>query len=378
MSNDNKTSVPYTITNESISVVWEGKPYSFQKDTPQFNGLRKALLAALATDDWSGVGFHLTVEGALQQWLGDKFVVSAESFTARDGSRRKHILYKGHNVPEQIVDRIWRMASANESPAGLFNFWERLQRNPSNRSVESLFAFLQHEGIPIEEDGTFLAYKGVNSDLTDCYTSTIDNSPGQIHEMERNLVSDDPRTACHRGFHVGAKRYASNHGPEVVICRVDPEHVVCVPYDSSAEKMRVCKYEVVGHWSGDTMSSTTAAADDTKVTDPDFEPEVVSDDIEPDLDPISPQHASSSDNDEILDTNPSSFMDDVQSKPRASKPNLASQFGRMDHRKLMDQSIDELRKYASQSLKIVGASKLKGGKAKLVAKIVQVRKTRRK
>lgn len=379
MSNDNKTNVPYTITNESISVVWEGQPYSFQKDTPQFNGLKKALLAALATDDWSAVGFHLTVEGALQQWLGDKFVVSTEMFTARDGSRRRHILYNGKNVPEQIVERIWRMASANESPAGLFNFWERLQRNPSKRSVDSLFSFLQHEGIPIEEDGTFLAYKGVTSELLDVHTRTFDNSPGQIHEMERNLVSDDPRTACHYGFHVGAESYARRFGPEVVICRVDPEFVVCVPYDSSAQKMRVCKYEVVGMWNGEQMSSTTAT-DDTKVTDERFAPtEETFDDY---VDPMPSDDGSPGDGDEdIVDRNPSSFInaDGEVERIEQVKPTIdADYFRRLKGPALMNESIDNLRKYASQTLKIVGASKMKGGKAKLVAKILKVRATRRR
>jgi len=396
MSNDNK--IPYTITNESISVVWEGQPYSFQKDTPQFNGLKKALLAALATDDWSAVGFHLTVEGALQQWLGDKFVVSTEMFTARDGSRRRHILYKGKNVPEPIVERIWRMASANESPAGLFNFWERLQRNPSKRSVDSLFSFLQHEGIPIEEDGTFLAYKGVTSELKDCHTETIDNSPGTVHEMERNLVSDDPRTPCHYGFHVGALSYARNHGPEVTICRVDPEFVVCVPYDSSARKMRVCKYEVVGMWSGEQMPSTTMV-DDTKATDEAWAPKVEIMASGPDLTPgndvggdddasetfddyVDPMPSDDgSPGDDIVDRNPSSFVDGdgLVEQIEKVKPTInADYFRRLKGPALMRESIDDLRKYASQSLKIVGASKMKGGKAKLVAKILKTRATRRR
>lgn len=369
MSNDTNT-IPFTLTNESISVVWDGKPYTVQKDTPQFHGLRKALLAALDSGDWSKVGFQLTMEGAIQQWLGDKFVVGEDQFTARDGTRRRHILYKGVKVPEQIVERIWRMASNNESPGPLFNFWERLQKNPSKRSVDSLFSFLQHEGIPIEADGTFLAYKGIRNDLKDQYTGTVDNSPGQVHEMARNLVSDDPRTACHYGFHVGAKRYADGHGPVTVICRVDPEHVVCVPYDSSAEKMRVCKYEVVGFSSGETMPSTTMT-DDTKVTDEQFAPdEMASDDGSP------------GDGEDILDTNPSDLgaaVSEVEGTDLDEKqPINAAYFTRLKGPALMRESIDNLRKYASQTLKIVGASKLKGGKAKLVARIVKARKVRRK
>ena len=45
------------------------------------------------------------------------------------------------------------------------------------------------------------------------------------------------------------------------ICRIDPEHVVCVPYDSNAEKMRCCVLEVVGFWNGRKMSDTTMDTD---------------------------------------------------------------------------------------------------------------------
>ena len=51
--------------------------------------------------------------------------------------------------------------------------------------------------------------------------------------------------------HVGALAYAitfcSGGGSRIVICEVDPENVVCVPYDCSQQKMRVCEYKVIGH-----------------------------------------------------------------------------------------------------------------------------------
>jgi hypothetical protein len=189
--------------------------------------------------------------------------------------------YNGASLPTELNQRVIKMATAGDDPTALFNFWERLQKNPSKRSVDQLFSFLSHQGIPFEKDGTFLAYKGVRSDLKDAHSGKFDNSPGNVHEMPRNQISDDPNHACHEGFHVGALAYASGFSQRVVICRVDPEHVVCVPYDASAQKMRVCKYEVIGFHNGQELSSTVH-------TEPEYdEPECDEDEFDSEYDEAS-------------------------------------------------------------------------------------------
>ncbi len=45
----------------------------------------------------------------------------------------------------------------------------------------------------------------------------------------------------------------------------------------------------------------------------------------------------------------------------------------MDAQKLLEFSLDELRKYATYGLEIVGASKIAGGKTALVGKILKTR-----
>jgi hypothetical protein len=128
-----------------------------------------------------------------------------------------------------------------------------------------LFGFLQHAGIPIAPDGRFLAYKGVMKDYRDVHSSrctsetcghkTYYNRPGAANEMPRNEVSDDPDVPCHAGLHVGSLAYARDLGERVVVCAVGPEDVVCVPKDCSQQKVRCCRYEVVGHL-GDQLPDT--------------------------------------------------------------------------------------------------------------------------
>jgi hypothetical protein len=372
------TPPPYTLTHESVTVILEGVPHTVQKGTTQYNGLRDAIFR----EDWTALGKHLSQTASLQQWLGDQFTV------ADDG---KKICYQGQPLPESIQTRIWAMANNHENPTPLLCFYERLAKNPSYRSVEQLFAFLQHSHIPLEPDGRFLAYKGITQDFKDVHTGEIDNVPGTVNKMARNLVSDDPRTACHYGYHVGALRYATSFAPSsghVVVCRVDPEHVVCVPYDSSQEKMRVCEYEVVGHWNGQPLSSTVQTVDVERSPDwnDDDDNDDDNDDIEDDEDVVVPAVDAADDEDDEEDDEEEDLrvlstaereqkakakQPKVQPKPATSK---ATKFDRLDGRGLLDQSIEDLRKYASGVLKIIGASKLPGGKAALVTKILRVRR----
>jgi hypothetical protein len=134
-----------------------------------------------------------------------------------------------------------------------------------------LFGFLQHAGIPIAPDGRFLAYKGVMRDYGDhhsahctaegCKHTRFENRPGTVNEMPRNEVSDDPDVPCHAGLHVGSLAYARDLGERVVVCAVDPADVACVPKDSSQQKVRCCRYEVVGHL-GDQLPDTLFQVDD--------------------------------------------------------------------------------------------------------------------
>lgn len=329
--------IPFTLTGESLTVFHNGTHY-FNVGTTQYREIAKAIAAAA----WDRIPALLDPNAALQSFLGD-------GFTATDGG----ISYHNVPLPESIVTRLHAMAGAGQDPSPLLRFYERLHKNPSFRSREQLHRFMQHLDIAIEPDGTFLAYKGVNSDYTDRHTGKVNNLPGARHVMDRNLVSDDPATACHYGFHVGALEYARGFGSTVVICRVDPENVVCVPNDYSSQKMRVCEYEVVGEWSGQTLS---------QVSDPEDLP---GEDYDIELDDLDDPE------DEVLEP-VEEVCEPVFTKVAAPK------LDRLDAKKLMQRSIEDLRRYASGRLKIHGASKIPGGKSALVSKILKIRRKRAK
>ena len=382
--------LPFTLTNESITVVFEGKPHVVQKGSPQFNALRKAIIA----ENWKAVPKNLTVAKSIKDWAKGKFTLNGDNFS-----------FQGKEIPNNINSRIIQMATKGEDPTPLFKFWERLQKNPSMRSVKQLWTFLEHGGIPLTKEGTFLAYKGVKNDFKDAHTGTVDNKPGMVNKMPRNQISDDPNHACHEGFHVGALRYAQSFSQRVVVCEVDPENVVCVPYDSNAEKMRVCEYTVRGNHNGELLPSTTFSEEVTRV-----KKEVTAKVEAPPYDPENDFLAEPCD--ECGAKMPAEYLDQECSyhliecslydeftpeepeektppkkvkgkdKKKAHKAmkkagkKLAASFDRLKKATmadLMSESLDTLRDYAGKGLKIVGASKVPGGKTALVSVILKTR-----
>lgn len=312
----------YSLTNESISIVHEGKYHVIRRGAPNFNLLKTAILS----EDWAKVVANLSVAKSVVDWARGNFSVV-------DG----FVFFKGKKIPDELNDRIFKMMDEGRDPTPLFNFWEKLQRNPSMRSVEQLWPFLNHQGIPLTNEGNFLAYKSVRSNFTDHHTGNIDNSVGQEPEMPRNEISDDPNHACHRGLHVGALDYAESFSPGdsvIIICEVNPEHVVCIPYDHSHMKMRVCKYRVVGLY-GERLSST--------VHDEELPVDMTDEEIQDAV--------------EVLDD--SYQLDDLSKS------------------ELFEQKTETLRKYAYRVLGIVGASRIQGGKDALIDVIVNARKKRR-
>lgn len=335
--------IPFTATNESVTVVWKGESYVVKKGSPHFAALKKAI----DEERWDDVPKNLTVAKSVQSWSNDKFKISGDD----------QITYLGERLPKDINDRIIQMTANGENPTPMYNFWERLQKNPSGRSVDQLWSFLKHKGIPLTDDGCFLAYKGVRNDYRDVHSGKFLNKPGAVMKIARNHVSDDPREACHEGFHVGALGYARSFGQVVVVCKVDPKDVVCVPYDSSQEKMRVCKYEVLGNHNGELLPSTAFKEDDATAD----QYEMYESNLDKEAEPLEKEKP-------IINRK-------TKGKGTATPPKerKAHKFDSLNTVFLMEKSLDELRNYATYGLMIVGASKIPGGKTALVSRIIKVR-----
>lgn len=310
----------YVITKETVTVVVDGQSHSVSADSLSFKNVRKAVLE----ENWDLALRLMSKTQTLLAWL-------PEPFTFADGV----ISYEATPITPKLNRRLLAMAEKEDDAQPWLNFWAKLQKNPSFRSIDQLYDFMEHENIPIDAEGNLLAYKAVREDYLDYHSCTYDNTPGNTHRMPRNQVSDDPKLACHFGFHVGALKYASGFGGSdrrILICQVDPANVVCVPEDHYAMKVRVCEYKVLGHYAS-PLSDTVFSEKEEAASD------------EQDVD---------SDEDEIEEPVPP--VKDISTK------------------QLKAMTLAELRTYAAVQLKIVGASKIPGGKPALLKRILEVRR----
>ena len=168
------------------------------------------------------------------------------------------VLYQGEEVHGSISKRILEFMKKGLPFQPLVNFLNNLMENPSMQSQTELYDFLEHELLPITEDGCFLAYKAVRSDYMDKYAGTFDNRVGNVCEMPRARVDDNRSVGCSKGLHAGALNYVASYGnadsgDRIVIVKIHPKDVVSVPSDCNHEKLRTCRYEVVGEYQGELL-----------------------------------------------------------------------------------------------------------------------------
>ncbi|MFA5405419.1 MAG: hypothetical protein WC358_10840 [Ignavibacteria bacterium] len=174
----------------------------------------------------------------------------------RDASNGKfeviegNIKIDGEFIPQVIAKRIIDFMERKYDFEPLIKFWGFLRNNPTERSRTELLAFLEKNGIPITNDGHFVAYKYLNSDFSACADSSYKNLPGNIVSMDRDRVDAESSRTCSNGLHVASWDYVKNN-KTIVSVKVNPVDVVSIPYDYNGQKMRVCRYQVIDTITGE-------------------------------------------------------------------------------------------------------------------------------
>lgn len=159
----------------------------------------------------------------------------------------------GDALPESLSIRVLDFFNNNLPFEPLLKFWAKLKNNPSFNSRQMLFKFLEHNGHPITTEGNFIAYRAVRNDFLDKHTGKMDNSVGNVVEIDRSKVDDNPNNTCSHGLHVATMSYAQTFGSgddKLLDVEVSPADVVAVPTDYNGTKMRVCRFKVVAESQG--------------------------------------------------------------------------------------------------------------------------------
>jgi hypothetical protein len=157
----------------------------------------------------------------------------------------------GDPVHSTLATRVLSFLEHGLDCVHLFKFILKLNLNPSKRAVDELYTFLEHRALPITDNGNFLAYKAVRADYTDKHTGKFLNTVDAVLEMPRNKVDDDKNVGCSYGFHAGTVEYAKDFlggQGHLMIVEINPADVVSIPTDCQFQKLRTCKYKVVGEY----------------------------------------------------------------------------------------------------------------------------------
>lgn len=179
-------------------------------------------------------------------------------------------LLHGDPVADTMFETAIRAINAEQNPAAIVKFLERLERNPSAESRSQLFAWIKAEGLTITDAGLIVGYKGVSEDFysissgkepvtvttadgkSEVITGHIPYPIGATVSIPREYVDPDRDAACSVGIHVGTFSYAYHFGAKTLLVLVDPADVVSVPRDCNDQKIRVTKLVVAREYDEDS------------------------------------------------------------------------------------------------------------------------------
>lgn len=245
-------------TDNSLTVVVRGEDgkiqaHSTTKSNPRWNDVLNAYRdgnAALLVD-------LISVKGLVERF-------TEANVEIKDGN----VFFKGRPLHGLDVDRLLEYIRDNVPYIRLLRFLELKQSNPSYRSINELYKFLEHREMTLTERGTVIGYKGVREDYYSIMGNTatvmisgttnsgghILNKVGENVRCDRSCVCDDYRQGCSPGLHIGSLSYAKSWGPRVMVVEFDPADVVSVPDDCECQKLRACAYKVVGEYNGSLVT----------------------------------------------------------------------------------------------------------------------------
>jgi hypothetical protein len=240
-------SFPFLIQGNNITVVVGTKTHTISKTHVTYEKVKEAIKKG----DWDTVQDIIEPKKVVLNYGKGNVSIQGET-----------LFWKGQEFHSVMATRMIQMLQEGFSIEPFVLFMENLMQNPSYRSVNELYGFLENNNLPITPDGHFLAYKKVRNNYMDVHSGTFDNSVGKVCEMERNQVDDKAENTCSNGLHFCSQEYLKHFGGErLMIVKINPRDVVSIPTDYNNSKGRTCRYEVIGEVGVD-------ATDDKEFTKP--------------------------------------------------------------------------------------------------------------
>lgn len=178
--------------------------------------------------------------------------------------RNRCLYFDGDPIDNSLTKQIVRFMEEGLAFDPLVLFMDNLYSNPIKHSRDQAFDWLNARNFTITNDGMIVGYKGVTGSYENDgvphssrsghafvngeeINGYVPNPIGATVEMPRSEVMHDPAASCHAGLHVGTFSYAQSWAkPTTIEVLVNPADIVSVPTDAGGEKIRVCRYVVLG------------------------------------------------------------------------------------------------------------------------------------
>lgn len=288
------SSIPYIETVSGYTFFLEGNPVSVDSSDARYTEVTNALrennmeqLRGILRDNQEA--YLLSKISTITQYFNDlKFTITKNSLNDSEEVVSADVSYKGQPLPEVLKQKLIEMYKAGATDfSHLFNFIDNLLANPDKNSREQLYGFLVHKNMPITDNGTFIAYKGVRGDYYSITGNTstvvlegkvngqghILNEFGKTIRVRHEDVENDPAVGCSQGLHVGSYEYAKGFKSStgrLLAVEVNPKDVVSVPLDCACQKCRVSAYKVLNEVTTHFKSLTATVNENNEVEESDL------------------------------------------------------------------------------------------------------------
>lgn len=237
-----KTTVPYSITDKSVSAVIDFTPRVIPQSHPNFEEIRDKLLCGVTQDELLPL---LDIPKAIETFTDGDVVV-----------KNGKLFFKGYEVRNSLATLIIQLMKEGKEKAALpfKKFLTKAFANPDPRAALDLYDWVIHSKLPITPEGNILAWKAVRSDYKSIHGASrsgkqFDHRVGNVVEQDRSECDANPDQTCSTGLHFCAADYLKNYaggGHRVVALEISPTDVVAFPRDYGWSKGRACRYTVVG------------------------------------------------------------------------------------------------------------------------------------
>lgn len=235
----------YTITDKSVTLFENARPFIAKSDHPNFKKIRELIKKS---------NFSEAVK------LFD-IVENIKNLNPKIEIKNNSVYYDGKIQHNYVANRILAFLKEGFDIKPLVKFLENLYQNPlvkdnpNHYLIEDLYKFLEtNEGMPITEDGCFLAWKRVHKDGFDIHSQTIKYEVGKYVEESFDKVDKNRDNTCSYGLHFCSKTYLEQSGfgsgenSKMLLVKVNPAWVCSIPTDYNRSKGRAYKMFVYAEY----------------------------------------------------------------------------------------------------------------------------------